>query len=52
MDSPIANTNTQRLENSIDQLNDEYQFDLLCVLEALTFAQNTNEMLVQETEIR
>jgi len=48
MDSNI--TNTKRLENTIDQLNDEYQFDFLCVLEALNFAQNASEISVEETE--
>ena len=48
----MTNTNTESVENAIDQLSDEHQFDLLCVLEALTFAQNTNEMLVKETEER
>jgi len=50
MDSNITNTNTERLENTIDQLTDEHQFDFLCVLEALTFAQNASETLVEETE--
>ena len=50
MDGNIADMNIKRLENVIDQLCDEYQFDLLCVLEALNFAQNAREMPVEETE--
>ena len=49
-DNNITNTDTKRLENAIDQLNDEYQSDLLCVLEVLNFAQNAREMPVEETE--
>jgi len=52
MDSNIIDTNTKCLENAIDQLSDEHQFDFLCVLEALTFAQNTIEMPVEEAEER
>jgi hypothetical protein len=48
MDSNIINTDTKRLEYSIDQLSDEHQFDFLCVLEALTFAQNAMEMTGEE----
>ena len=50
MENNITNSNTERLEYSIDQLTDEHQFDLLCVLEALTFAQNESEMPVEEAE--
>jgi hypothetical protein len=46
----MENTNTKRLENNIDQLSEEHQFVLICVLEALTFAQNESEMPVEETE--
>ena len=52
MDSNTTNTNTERLEYSIDQLTDEHQFDFLCVLEALNFAQNAIEMTGEEIEER
>ena len=50
MDSNITNMETKRLENTIDQLSDEYQFDFLCVLEALNFAQNEREVPNEEME--
>ena len=49
MDSNITNTNTQRLEEKIDQLSDENQFNFLCVLEALNFVQNERETHEEET---
>ena len=50
MDSNVTDKNTGRLEEKIDRLTDEYQFDFLCVLEALHFAQNAREIPVTETE--
>ena len=50
MDNNEKDRKTERLENAIDQLTEEYQFDLLCVLEALNFAQNASEIPVEETE--
>ena len=48
MDSNEKDRNTERLENAIDQLTDEYQFNFLCVLEALNFAQNAGQMPFEE----
>ena len=50
MDSNVKKKNAKRLEETIDQLTDEYQFYLLYVLEALNFAQNSIEMPLEETE--
>ena len=50
MDSNMTNRNTNRLEEIIDQLTDEYQFCFLGVLEALNYAQNAIEMPIEETE--
>jgi len=52
MDSNTTNTNVERLECTIDQLSDEYQFYFLGVLEALNYAQNASEMTGEETEER
>jgi len=50
MDRDVARRNTKRLEETVDQLTDEYQFHFLCVLEALNFAQNEREIPIEETE--
>ena len=38
------------MENNIDQLTYEHQSIFLCVLEALNFAQNAREIIIEETE--
>jgi len=48
MDSNMTNGNTKLLENTLDQLTDEYQFHFLGVLEALNFAQNAMETQGEE----
>jgi len=48
MDSNMTNGNTKRLENTLDQLTDEYQSCFLGVLEALNFAQNAMETQGEE----
>ena len=50
MDYNVTNGNTKRLENTIDELTDEYQFYFLGVLEALNFAQNSRETPIEEGE--
>jgi len=52
MDSTVTKENTERLEDNIDRLTDEYQFYFLGVLEALTFAQNAGEMAGNKTDNR
>jgi hypothetical protein len=46
----MTNSNTKRLEETIDQLSDEYRFYFLGVLEALNYAQNAIEIPFEETE--
>jgi hypothetical protein len=45
-----AERNTKRLEETVDHLSDDNQFHFLCVLEALIFAQNAKEALIEVTE--
>ena len=49
MENNAIKGNLERLEDTIDQLTDEYQFNFLCVLEALSFAQNEREETEQIT---
>jgi hypothetical protein len=45
-----ADWNTKLLEETLDQLNDDNQFRLLYVLEALNFAQNAKEAQIENTQ--
>jgi hypothetical protein len=40
----------KQLEETLDQLDDDSQFRLLYVLEALNFAQNAKEALIEDTQ--
>jgi len=50
MDINVEDRNIKRLEETIDQLTDEYQFYFLGVLEALNFAQNAKEIPMRMSE--